>query len=502
MTLSRNLLAGLINSIWTAVVGLAVVPFYLKYLGIEAYGLVGFFSTMQALFQILDLGLAPTMNREVARHSALGNLSGSGKLLHTLTVIYWSLAAAIALSIFVAAPFIARDWLHSRNLTSDVVAQAVMLMGLIVACRWPIALYLGTLMGAQRLMVSSTINIAIVTIANGGAICLLAFVSPTIQAFFLWQAAVGLAYALTMRLAAWKIIGKAADIRFDLDALKHVWVFSAGMTGVALSALAFTQLDKVLLSRIIGLGAFGEYALATVVVNSLALLIMPLFNIVYPHFSALVAKGSTQELIGFYHLGTRFLATTLFPIAMLMAVFGEELVGLWTGNRVTATHVAPLIALLAMGSAANGVMQIPYALQLAYGVTRLPLMINGMILVVMIPTTIFLAVTYGALGGAIAWLISQVMYVLLGIWMTHRRLLIGIGGRWLLHDVGIPLGLTILTGIVCEYAIHDSDHATYFKLICGGALALLTMLLSLALSPALRTAALSRFEKKRFALEA
>lgn len=498
MTLSRNLLAGLTSSIWTALVGLAVVPFYLKYLGIEAYGLVGFFSTMQSLFQILDLGLAPTMNREVARHSAAGNLSGSGQLLHTLSIIYWITAAAIGALVFIAAPFIARDWLHSKNLTPVVVEQAVMLMGLIAACRWPVALYLGTLMGAQRLIVSSGINTAMVAVANGGAIFILAFVSPTIQAFFLWQAAVGLSYALTMRFAAWKTIGKAAEIHFDFDALKRVWIFSAGMTGVALSALAFTQLDKLLLSRILGLGEFGEYTLATVVVNSLALLIMPFFNAVYPRFSALVANGNTLELTTLYHLGTRFLATILFPIAMLMAVFGEELIGLWTGNRGVAAQAAPLITVLAMGSAANGVMQFPYALQLAHGMTQLALMINGIILIVMIPATIFLAMTYGAFGGALAWLISQLMYVFLGTWLTHRRLLVGVASRWLLRDVGIPLALTVLTGTVCEYYVHDPSHSAHAKLICGGLLALMTMLISLILSPSLRAATLSKFERKGY----
>ncbi|MFA6198778.1 MAG: polysaccharide biosynthesis protein, partial [Patescibacteria group bacterium] len=79
MKLGHNLLAGLANSIWSALVGLAVVPFYLKYLGIEAYGLIGFFVTTQAVLSLLDMGMAPTINREVARCSAAGSLQESGK---------------------------------------------------------------------------------------------------------------------------------------------------------------------------------------------------------------------------------------------------------------------------------------------------------------------------------------------------------------------------------------------------------------------------------------
>ena len=70
MSLRRNLLAGLANSVWSALVSLAVVPFYLKYLGIEAYGLIGFFVTTQAILSLLDMGMAPTINREVALCSA------------------------------------------------------------------------------------------------------------------------------------------------------------------------------------------------------------------------------------------------------------------------------------------------------------------------------------------------------------------------------------------------------------------------------------------------
>lgn len=501
MTLARNLIAGLANSLWSALIGLAVVPFYLKYLGIEAYGLIGLFITTQALLQLLDMGMAPTINREVARCSAAGRLKEAGKLLHTLAVVYWGMAAAIAVLVLSLAPLIAEYWLRSRQLSSETVSHAVMLMGLVVACRWPIGLYQGVLIGAQRLTLSSVINMAMVTIGSVGAIAVLAFVSPTIEAFFAWQACVGLFYAISIRSAAWRIICRTEQTRFDLGQLKSVWRFTAGMSGIGLTALVFTQLDKVILSKMLGLGEFGHYMLATVVVSGLYVLISPLFNVMYPRFSALVVTGETEKLVEFYRLGTRLLATVLFPIAMALAFCAEDLVGVWTGDPLIAASVAPVIALLAIGSALNGVMYFPYALQLAYGMTWIPLTINVILMCILVPTIIYLAQEFGALGGAMAWMIAEVMYMLLGPWLTHRYILQGLAPKWLLQDVCLPLVSTVLIGVAGHRAILAGRFSHIERLAWAASLAIFTATLILLMSRQLRNVLWSYARQKRFAIK-
>lgn len=500
MRLGRNLLAGLANSVWSALVALAVVPFYLKYLGIEAYGLIGFFMTTQALLQLLDMGMAPTINREVARCAASGDLKEAGKLLHTLAVVYWSMAGAIAILILALAPFIAEYWLQSRQLSPETVAHAGMLMGLVVACRWPIGLYQGALIGAQRLTVSSAINMTMVTIGSVGAIAVLAFVSPTVEAFFTWQACVGLIYAIAMRTAAWRIIGRTEQNSFDLGQLKSVWRFTAGMSGIGLTALVFTQLDKVILSKMLGLGEFGHYMLATVVVSGLYVLISPLFNVIYPRFSALVVTGETEKLVELYRLGTRMLATLLFPIAMVLAFFAEDLVHVWTGEPAIAASVAPVIALLVIGSALNGVMYFPYALQLAYGMTWIPLTINVVLMCFLVPTIIYLAQEYGALGGAMAWMIAEVVYVLLGPWLTHRYILKGLAPKWYLQDVCLPLVSTVLIGVVGHRAILAGGFSHYERVMWAAGLAIFTAMLILLMSGQLRNVVWNYARQKRFAI--
>ena len=119
MRTGRNLLAGVLGSLLTTLVGLAVIPFYLSHLGIEAYGVIGFFVTAQALLQLLDMGVAPTVNREIARLTASNAIPEARKLLRTLEVINWSAATLIAVVILALAELVSAHWLQSQTLTSS-----------------------------------------------------------------------------------------------------------------------------------------------------------------------------------------------------------------------------------------------------------------------------------------------------------------------------------------------------------------------------------------------
>lgn len=488
MSLKRNFSIGLLSSVWSAFLSLAVVPLYLKYLGIEAYGLIGFFATTQAVLTLLDMGMAPTINREVARYSASGEIREAGKLLHTLAIVYWGMAVMIAILILALAPWISEYWLQSRKLPPQTISHAVMLMGLVVACRWPIGLYQGAIIGAQRLTVSSSISIVMATISNLGAIIVLAFISPSIEAFFTWQACIGLIYASIMRWGAWQVIGRTKGTRFDVDRLKSIWRFSAGMSGIAVSGVILMQLDKVLLSRILSLEDFGRYALAGVVANGLYIILTPTFNVIYPRLSALVATNETKNLITLYRSGTLLFSAVLFPIAIVAAVFSKEILLLWTGNLALSLSTAPIVSLFLIGTALNGAMHFPYALQLAYGMTRLPLMINSILVVIMIPMTTLLAFKFGSVGGAAAWSILNGIYLLIGTWFTHRSLLKGIGLTWLLFDVGVPLCISILIIGGIGHIAHKWGFSSYVELLIGIGLALCSFLIIVMLSPKFRIA--------------
>src|SRR5258708_29496227 len=83
-------------------------------------------------------------------------------------------------------------------------------------------------------------------------------------------------------------------------------------------------------------------------------------------------------------------------------------------------------------------MNLPYALQLAYGWTRLAFLTNLIASILLIPLIIFLAYRYGAIGGALVWLLLNSGYVLISIQIMHKRILPAEKWRWYFLDVGLP----------------------------------------------------------------
>ena len=66
-TVKNNVIFNYVGRIYASLVGILIFPLYLRHLGAEGYGLVGFFTLLQGGMQLLDLGLSPTLSREVAR---------------------------------------------------------------------------------------------------------------------------------------------------------------------------------------------------------------------------------------------------------------------------------------------------------------------------------------------------------------------------------------------------------------------------------------------------
>ena len=476
--LKRNIIANFAGKAWTAVMSLAFIPLYLHFLGIEAYGLIGFFATLQAMFSLLDMGLSTTLNRELARYSAQ---QGQGQrmrdLVRTLEIIYWGIAIFISVTVMSLAPFIAEYWVKAENLSIETVQQTVVLLGLAIAFRWPLSFYAGGLMGLQQQALYNVLDSSLATLRGVGAVLILWLVSPTIEAFFTWQVAISLISTSLIALTLWHSLPKGKrTARFDKQLLHSIWRFATGMIAISAITLFLTQLDKIILSTLLPLEMFGYYTLASVVATVIYQFISPIRVAVFPRFSQLVALNDKKELTALYHRACQLMSVVILPTALVLAVFSYEVMLLWTGNPLTAEHTHWLVSLLVIGNVLNGLMNLPYALQLAHGWTQLAFYSNVVAVLLLVPMLVVMVYYYSAIGAAVVWVTLNTGYVLISLQIMHHRLLKGEQWRWYREDVGLPLVAALATAGLGRWLlpVNMSTSATVVYIV-GVSLATLTV---------------------------
>lgn len=489
MTLFKsNLLANFAGAGWGTLIGLACTPIYIKLMGIEAYGLVGFYVMLAGISGILDFGLSPATSREMARYSVLPEKAGEARdFVRTLEIGYWTTGILLGAIFFLGAPYISIHWFRNGDLPPGDIRSSVMFMGVLVALQRPLSLYQSGLMGLQRQVFLNGIMIATSTLGSVGALLALWLVAPTIRVYFIWQIIVCLLQVILTTIALWNYLpASGSPARVVPGLLRKVWRFAAGMSGITITALVLMQLDKIILSRLLPLKTFGYYILACAVSNGLTgLIITPVFNAIFPRFSFLVASRDQKGLSELYHASTQVMAVLILPAAAVIALFSQEIMMLWTRNTEIASQTAPIVSVLVIGTALNGLMNPPYALQLSHGWTRIGLVINTFFILTMVPT-IFLAINwYGPVGAAFVWVLLNGIYMAFGVPITHRRLLKGEAVRWFTMDVGLPLLGAVLVPLLGRILLHRPLQAIPTFTVIALVLMVSTAAAALA-SPAIR----------------
>jgi O-antigen/teichoic acid export membrane protein len=435
--LRRNLAANFVAQIWTVVLSLAFVPVFLHLLGTEAYGLIGFAVSLQAMLSVLDLGLATTANREFSRSGGRGAGVTSGPvMLRTLEWIYFGMGAAVALVLIAAAPWIAEHWVQRGETSPVAVGRSLALLGLATGLRWPVGLYSGVLAGLERQVPLNLVVIARSTLRNVGAAAVLLLVGGTVVTYFEWLAVVSGLEVLALRWLAWRSQPDLAGVtaRFDRQVLRSFWGFSGELTLIAIFAAILKQLDKVVIARFAPLAALGHYTVAATLSSGLLLCSTPVFAVVFPRFSALLARGEEPATAILYHRASRLVAMLVAPAAAALILFPVAVLAAWTRSPDVAAQASGALSILALAMLLNTCMQVPYALLLAAGLTRISLWINGLGVVILAPLLVIMVQAYGIVGGGSAWAIFNLAYFVTAPTILHRHVLRGHLRRWLLAD--------------------------------------------------------------------
>ena len=227
--------------------GFAFVPVYISYLGLESYGLIGLFAVLQTWLGLLDMGMTPTITREMGRYKAGSHTDLSIRdLLRTVETIALVGSCGVVAIVLLLSSWIATNWLNPEELNVLVVGKALCLMGIVSGLRLIEGIYRSCLIGLQKQLALSIVVSALATIRGVGAILVLAFVSGDIITFFIWQAIISIASLIIMAICVYRIMPLIQrSSRFSKTALAEIYRYSLSATAIAALGFLISQSDKL-----------------------------------------------------------------------------------------------------------------------------------------------------------------------------------------------------------------------------------------------------------------
>jgi O-antigen/teichoic acid export membrane protein len=431
----RNIAANFVGQAWTSAMAIAFVPIYIRILGIEAYGLIGFYALLQVWLTLLDAGLTPTLARETARLKAASlSREAFGDVLRSIETLLCAVGVVTALALGASSFWLAEHWLNLDRISVSEAAFSVAVMGGIIGLRFLESGYRSALLGGGWQVAYNLFAVVVATLRNGGVVAVL-LLWPTVTAFFVWQlivSVVGLASVLWILRAR---IGRATTApRFSIASLRKVRGFAGGMMVITVLGLLLSQLDKLVLSNALPLAEFGYYSFSWSATLMLLALILPILNATFPALVAACESGDAERLCRLTSATSRLVALAAYPACFTLALWSGEAVLAWSNDPTLVAGSAGLIFALAFGFAANAPFQMLYHVQLASGWTRLIITVYAVALGFYVPALIAGTDRYGALAAAWLWLALNLVYVGVEGPLVFARLLNGGFLRWLLRD--------------------------------------------------------------------
>mgnify|MGYP003384781039 CR=1 FL=1 len=482
--LRNNVIANYTGQLWTAVMSIVFVPVYIKFLGIEAYGLVGLFSSLLIWLHLLDMGLAPTLNREMSRFSegAQADISIIN-LLRSVEIISLGLGLLVFITILSSTDWLANFWIKSSEISAGVVASSLSIMGFVASLRFLEGIYKSCMLGLQRQVLLNVIVTCLSTLRGLGAALVIIYISPTIIAFFVWQAIVSILSVLIFSIVTYRSLPFTwTEGRFSLPELKRVSRFTSGIIGLTFLSVFVSQFDKLILSGLVGLDEYGYYTLATLLAGTLYMTASPITQAFYPQMCGLFAIKETKKIEDIYHIGSQMITLVSGTVALMLFFYADLMLFLWTGDRELADKVAPLLSILAVGNLLSILNYMPHHLQLASGWTSLAFRLNLFGCFLIVPTILVLTPMFGGIAAALTWLGFTLLYLPASVFFMNKKILRGVHTRWFIYDVLIPLcgGLAAIVLTKVTLSFDGSIISQFSLLFLSG---VLTLSVSAVLTP-------------------
>ena len=447
--------------------------------------MVGLLTLMLVWLTVLDVGLSPTLLREVSFSRGVKKYEKLTEILKSFELIFITLFFSFVLVVYLFSDWLSTNWVQSDSLDNFTIKKCLILMSIISGLRLCQALYKSGIIGFEDQIWLNKIYILMTSLRYFGSLLIISFYTQDIALFFLYQAAITLIELIIYIRRLYKLVPEKIRffrISFNIESIKNIAPFASGVAFTSTLWVLVSQTDKLVLSNFLNLEEYGYFSLIAIVSGAITLLSVPIAQAITPRLTKLYAENNLEQLKILYLQSSQYLTLFIYSIALNFALFSKQLIFAWTGNQLVAEWGSNLLILLSMGNAFFSITAFQYYLQSAFGNLRLHILGSIIFSLIQLPVLLILIIKFGAIGAGLSWISLAFLWFIIWSPIIHNKFFPGFHISWL-SKICITIFFISLVSLCFYYFVEffetDSRVIIFLKIFFSGLFSLMLSSLSI-----------------------
>ena len=453
--LARNTALNLVGQVIPLLVGLAAIPYIVRGLGTDGFGILSIAWVLLGYFSLFDMGLGRATTKFVAEALGRGEVGQIPTLVWTSLGFQFLFGVAGGVVVAALVPLLVNRVL---KIPPSLIADTRIAF-FILAASLPVVLATNALRGVLEAVQRFDLVNYVKVPANASV-----FLLPAIALHFGLRLP-GIVFLLVLaRFAATAAYLMCCfrvfpvlrySLSIDSTLLRPLAAYGGWITVTNVVGPLLTYTDRFLIGALVSMAAVGYYTAPYEAVTRLWILPGSLATALFPAFSTMGASDADRsKLDQLYARSVKSLLLVMGPLMALVVVFAHQILGLWLGADF-AEKSSSVLQILAVGVLINSMAFIPFSLLQGVGRPDVTAKFHLLELPIYLGLLWFLVGRLGIEGAALAWTLRVCVDALLmfgaSCWLrlVSLRALIGHG---LLRSIAgvsafaVVLSLTFLGG--------------------------------------------------------
>jgi O-antigen/teichoic acid export membrane protein len=394
-----------LSQIWFIVLNLAVTPYIVHKLGLEAYGIFAILNVLIGYFSIMDLGIGAASIKYISDYLSKDDRASLKELLKTSFTLYLIIGFLGAITII---PLTGYFIIHVFHISKPLISTArtvFYIAGIGLVIHMPLIFFRSILMALQRFDILVKRNLVLLTSFIAGEVLLLYFGFGLIHLVLL-NVFIEIINVLIFWHDSKKLLPELSiKPSFHINTFKTLGNFGIMKFLNQIASQAVFQLDRVLIGIFMPIAWVTYYVVPVNLSQKLMSWQGNITTVYFPLACELIAKNEKEKLILLYTKLTKYIFILVLPLALILFVFSNTILELWMHGDFAAKSGITL-KILSVSYLFTVLSTVPALSADAFGKPYITTLFSVISAVINLIAAIVLIPRYGINGAAIAFAIN------------------------------------------------------------------------------------------------